>query len=69
MVPRRARALVTGLIAHGREAGTPDAAAARRAVAQFLTELGYSVQEHPFSFNAGVYRALPHRARCSLGLP
>ena len=59
MTPRRARLLVTGLIAHGREAGTPDATAARSSISRFLTELGYSVQEHPFSFNAGVYRALP----------
>lgn len=59
MAPRAARALVTSLIAHGREAGTPPAASARRAVAQFLTEIGYNVQEHTFRFNAGVYRALP----------
>jgi hypothetical protein len=51
--------LVTGLMAHGREAGTPDATAARRSISRFLVELGYGVEEHPFSFNAGVYRALP----------
>ena len=59
MAPRGARALVTSLITHGREAGTPDAVVARRAVSQFLTEIGYDVQEHAFRFNAGVYRALP----------
>ena len=59
MPPRGARSLVTALIAHGREAGTPGAEAARTAVARFLSELGYTVQEQPFRFNAGVYRALP----------
>lgn len=59
MPPRRARALVEGLIAHGREAGTPGAAAARSVISRFLSELGYHVEEHPFSFNAGIYRALP----------
>ena len=44
---------------HGREAGTPGAEAARTAVGPFLSELGYTVQEQPFRFNAGVYRALP----------
>lgn len=57
-MPRRARALVMDLISRGREAGTPEAEAARRSVARFLTELGYIVQEHSFRFNAGVYRLL-----------
>ena len=57
-MPRGARVLVMDLISRGREAGTPEAEAARRGVARFLTELGYSVQEHAFRFNAGVYRAL-----------
>ena len=57
-MPRRARALVMDLISRGREAGTPEAEAARRSVARFLTELGYIVQEHSFRFNAGVYRSL-----------
>lgn len=59
MLPRRARSLVTALIAHGREAGTPAAAAARGAVSRFLSELGYTVQEQPFSFNGGIYRVMP----------
>jgi hypothetical protein len=57
--PRRARSLVTGLITRGREAGTRDAATARGTVSQFLSQLGYTVHEHRFSFNAGIYRALP----------
>lgn len=58
-MPLRARAVVTSFISRGREAGTPEAEATRRAIARFLTELGYDVQEHSFRFNAGVYRALP----------
>ncbi len=58
-MPRRARALVMSLVARGREAGTPDAALARRSVEQFLTELGYVVHHHEFHFNSGVYRAFP----------
>ena len=54
-----ARALITELASRGREAGTQDAASARRSVERFLADLGYSVQQHSFSFNAGVYRALP----------
>jgi hypothetical protein len=57
--PRRARVLVAELIARGREAGTPGAAAARDATRLFLTDLGFTVREQPFTFNAGVYRALP----------
>jgi hypothetical protein len=57
--PRRARSLVNGLITSGREAGTPGAAAARAVISRFLTDLGYTVQEHSFGFNAGIYRALP----------
>ena len=63
MLPRRARSLVTALIAHGREAGTPAAAAARGAVSPFLSELGYTVQEQPFSFNGGIYRVMPVSGR------
>lgn len=59
MPPRRARSLVAGLITGGREAGTPGAAAARSAISRFLADLGYAVQEHPFSFNAGIYGILP----------
>jgi hypothetical protein len=59
MPPRRARLLVARLIAHGREAGTPGATAARQAIARFLTDLDFTIQEQPFTFNAGVYRALP----------
>ena len=55
----RARALVSNLVSSSREAGTPQASLARLAVARFLVELGYSVEEQPFTFNAGVYRALP----------
>jgi len=57
--PRRARSLVTALIAHGREAGTPATAAARMSVAAFLSEVGFTVQEQPFEFNGGIYRAMP----------
>lgn len=59
MTPRGARSLVAGLITHGREAGTADAASARAAVSLFLSQRGYEVQEHSFAFNAGIYRALP----------
>lgn len=56
---RGARTLVNRLMASGREAGTPGAHAARRDVAQFLTSLGFSVEEHPFCFDAGIYRLMP----------
>ena len=67
--PRRARSLVTALIAHGREAGTPAAAAARALVAGFLSELGYTVQEQPFTLQRRhLSRAAGRRARCSSSL-
>ncbi len=56
---RGARALVMDLASRGREAGTPGAQMARRSVESFLTELGYTVQQQEFNFNAGVYRVLP----------
>lgn len=56
---RGARALVSRLTRAGREAGTAEATAARHDVTTFLRNLGYQVEEHPFHFNAGIYRALP----------
>lgn len=59
MPPRDARGLVLDLVAHGREAGTREATDARKQVSRFLTECGYGVTEHPFHFNAGIYRVFP----------
>lgn len=56
---RRARDLVLDIIASAREAGTAPAHDARARIAEWLQELGFQVEEHPFQFNAGMYRAFP----------
>ena len=55
----RARSLVTALATGSREAGTPESAAARDAVAAFLHDLGYDVETQPFRFAPSVLHAGP----------
>jgi hypothetical protein len=58
-VTDRARSLVAALAAGPREAGTPEAAAARDAVAAFLRDLGYEVETQRFRFAPSVLNAAP----------
>jgi hypothetical protein len=46
-------------VAGPREAGTPEAATARRQIAQYLTVLGYQVSEQPFRFLPGAVNGFP----------
>ena len=47
------------LLSLGREAGTPEAAAARDLVARHLQDLGYRVESQRFSFSPASLRAFP----------
>jgi Peptidase family M28 len=47
------------VLAHHREAGTPEAAAARAAVVEHLTALGYQVSTQPFRFHPSALMGLP----------
>lgn len=47
------------LLSLGREAGTPEAAAARDLVARHLQDLGYGVESQRFSFSPASLRAFP----------
>jgi hypothetical protein len=47
------------ILAHHREAGTPEAAAARAAVVEHLTGLGYQVSAQPFRFHPSALMGLP----------
>jgi hypothetical protein len=58
-VTDRARSLVAALAAGPREAGTPEAAAARDAIAAFLGDLGFEVETQRFRFAPSVLNAAP----------
>jgi hypothetical protein len=47
------------ILAHHREAGTPEVAAARAAVIEHLTALGYRVSAQPFRFHPSALMGLP----------
>jgi hypothetical protein len=47
------------ILAHHREAGTPEAAAARAAVIEHLAALGYRVSAQPFRFHPSALLGLP----------
>ncbi|HET8762898.1 MAG TPA: hypothetical protein VFM12_05740, partial [Gemmatimonadales bacterium] len=51
--------LITALLSLEREAGTPEAAEARRLLADHMQALGFQVEVQRFAFSTGTLNALP----------
>jgi len=57
--PRRTTTVVAAILKLEREAGTPDAAEARRLLSDHLRSLGFEVEVQRFAFSTGTLNALP----------